>query len=256
MERIAHDGLTVEVFEQRAQAEGALAEELAALIAERNARAATTVFGLASGGSPVGVYRRLVAAHRAGSLDFSRVVTFNLDEYEGLAAEDPNSFHAFMREHLFDHVDLARGNTHLLSGDIAPGTVESHCAAYEAKILAAGGLDLQLLGIGSNGHIAFNEPGSTQDSRTRRVELDPATRSDAQRDFSDGEPPTHALTVGVATILAARRIRLVAFGEHKAQVLRDMLEGPVGPELPASFLRGHGDTKLFVDGAAARLLRG
>ena len=190
--------------------------------------------------------------HREEGLDFSRVRTFNLDEYRGLGRDHPRSFRRWMEGVLFEHVNLAPESTCIPDGDVEAGELARHCAALERRIAEAGGIDLQLLGLGRNGHIGFNEPGSPRDARTRLVELDALTRADAAADFGSLEAvPTRAVTLGVATILEARRIRVLAFGASKAEVVRRVLRSPVGPEVPATYLRDHPDARLLVDPAAA-----
>jgi len=242
------------IFETRRAAEFEVAREIAALVAARRKAGAHAVLGLATGGTPTGVYAELIRLCAREGLDLDGVETFNLDEYHGVAADHPGSFHAFMRQHLFDHVNLRPGDTHLLDGAVRLEDVPAYAADYEGRIRAAGGIDLQLLGIGTNGHIGFNEPGSTRDSRTRRVVLAESTRT-AYADSFDGAPPTHALTVGVATIIEARRLRLLAFGERKAEIVARFLRDPVSAEVPATFLRGHPDLELVLDAAAAEHIR-
>jgi glucosamine-6-phosphate deaminase len=238
----------ITVVTGRAQAESALAAEIAELVEAKP----EAVLGLATGGSMVGVYRCLVELHRGGGLDLSRVTTFNLDEYLGLSAGDPRSFRAYMEQHLFRHVNLDPARIHVPEPNLARADMTGYCAGWERAIEQAGGLDLQLLGLGRNGHIAFNEPGSDRDSRTRRVDLAPRTREDAADTFGGLERvPRAAITAGVATIASATRLRVLAFGAHKAQALAAVLAGPVGPQVPGSFLRGHPDLRFWVDEAAA-----
>lgn len=202
------------------------------------------VLGLASGDTPLGVYRELARLHREEALDFSGVHTFNLDEYSGIAVDDPRSFHSAMRTHLFDIVGLPPSRTHF-PDEWATGD------EFEQAIHSAGGIDYQLLGIGRNGHIGFNEPGSPITSRTRRVALTEVTREDAAQTFGGVDRvPTHAVTMGVATIREARRVRVLAFGPGKAHVVVRTRSAPVGPEWPASLLHGHPDVQLIIDRAA------
>jgi len=244
--------LRIHVVAEREEAERALASQIAALVVERAARGEHAILGLATGGTPVGVYAELVRLHRAGELDFARVETFNLDEYEGLAADHPASFRRFMHETLFARVNLPAGAIHFPPADLEPRALERACSAYEEAIRAAGGIDLQLLGLGRNGHLAFNEPGSARESRTRRVELHPATREDVAPIFAaHRSAPTHAVTMGLATILEARALRVLAFGASKAAIVRRALREPIGPELPASYLRTHPDVEVWLDRAAA-----
>lgn len=240
------------VTRHRDEAERAVAREMAELIRAHDATGRRTVLGLATGQTPVGVYAELVRMHRAEGLDFANVVTFNLDEYVGLGAGHPASFRRFMDEHLFDHVNVPKSSIHVPDGDLAAEDVPAFCADYEAAIGAAGGIDLQLLGIGRNGHVAFNEPGTERDSRTRLVELAPGTRADAARFFeAHGATPLHAITMGIGTVLAARRLRVLAFGGHKASIVLRALADPVGPEVPATFLRDHPDVTFWLDDEAA-----
>lgn len=228
-----------------------LAAEIAALIRERAARGRRVVLGLATGSTPVRLYRELIRLHREEGLSFANVTTFNLDEYHGLGREHPESYWRFMHEQLFDHVDLPAENIHVPDGTVPRGDVFAWCRAYEEKIREAGGLDLQILGIGRTGHIGFNEPGSGRDSRTRLVTLDSLTRRDAARDFlGEANVPRHAITMGVGTILGARKIVLLAWGEAKARVVAQAVEHAPAESLPASFLQGHPDVRFLLDPAA------
>lgn len=236
-------------------AAAALAREVADLIRERNAVGRVTVLGLATGSTPVPFYRELIRLHRDEGLSFARVVTFNLDEYHGLGRDHRESYFRFMREQLFDHVDLKPENIHLPDGTVPLDKVFAHCQAYEAAIDAAGGVDLQILGIGRTGHIGFNEPGSTRDSRTRLIALDRITRQDAAADFlGEGNVPRFAITMGVGTILRARKIALMAWGENKAEIVREAVEGSETEAVSASFLQSHPDARFLVDAAAAKAL--
>jgi len=226
-------------------------------IRERNAVGRLAVLGLPTGSTPVGVYRELIRMHRDEGLDLSGVVTFNLDEYYGLPPDRLQSYRRWMHEHFFDHVNIPPENIHLLDGMVPLDRVEEHCWQYEESIRRAGGLDMVLLGIGRNGHIAFNEPFGERNSRTRLVTLDPVTRKDAASDFFHEENvPSHALTMGVGTIFEARKIVLMALGEHKAQIVREALEGTVTDRVPASFLQDHPEAMVLLDGAAAAELTG
>jgi glucosamine-6-phosphate deaminase len=212
------------------------------------------VLGLATGSTPLLLYHELVRLHREHQLDFSQVTTFNLDEYVGLGPDDPRSYHHFMREHLFGHVNIAPQRAHIPDG-LAPN-IPAFCARYEEQIKAAGGIDLQVLGIGAGGHIGFNEPTSSFASRTRIKTLTTATRK-ANGHFFDGEEkvPHHAITMGIGTILEARQCMLLAFGEHKAQAVAGAVEGPITAMNPASSLQLHPRTKVFLDAAAAAMLQ-
>ncbi|MCC6408200.1 MAG: glucosamine-6-phosphate deaminase [Planctomycetes bacterium] len=235
-----------------AEAARVVAREIAELVRSKAARGERTVLGLATGKTPMGVYRELLRLHREQGLSFARVTTFNLDEFVGLRPDDPRSFRAWMRRELFDHVDLDPAHAHVPDGSGSPTTLDRECERYRERIRAAGGLDLQLLGIGKNGHIAFNEPGSSRDSRMRVVELAPTTRASLAAEFGALERvPIHGLTLGVADVLAARAIRLLAFGEGKRAILERALQAPIGPDVPATFLREHADVRWIADAAAA-----
>lgn len=234
-----------------------VARRIADLILDRGREGRITVLGLATGSTPIGVYRELIRLHREEGLSFARVVTFNLDEYYPMAPASLHSYHRFMRENFFESVDIDPANTHIPPGNIPRESVPGATTAYEAAIRAAGGIDLQLLGIGKTGHIGFNEPGSGGDSRTRRVTLDPITRRDAAADFFGEENvPREAITMGVGTILEAREIAILATGEHKAEIVRKALEGEIDLEVAATFLQAHANTTWYIDqAAAARLTR-
>jgi glucosamine-6-phosphate isomerase len=232
-----------------------IAADLATLIRRNDAAHRPTVLGLATGSTPVRLYRELIRLHRDEGLSFRRVVTFNLDEYYGLPPTHPESYRRFMATQLFDHIDIAPENTHVPDGTVPRADVFAWCKTYEEKIRAAGGIDVQILGIGRTGHIGFNEPGSGRDSRTRLVTLDTLTRRDAARDFlGEAYVPRHAITMGVGTILSARRVLLLAWGEAKAGVVAQAVEGPVAESLPASFLQLHPAATFHVDPAAASAL--
>ena len=230
----------------------ALARRIAGLIRERAAAGRPAVLGLATGSTPIRIYRELVELHRREALDFSRVVTFNLDEYYPMSPDSLHSYHRYMWEHLFAHVDIRRENVHIPRGDIPREQLEAHCRDYEAAIRHAGGIDLQLLGIGQTGHIGFNEPGSSRESRTRLVQLDTITRRGAAADFfGEDNVPLEAVTMGVATILDAREVALVATGEHKAAVVRRAVEGDIVPDVAATWLQKHPNARAYLDAAAA-----
>lgn len=212
------------------------------------------VLGLATGGTPVRCYEYLIQWYREGKLSFAGVRTFNLDEYVGLVPDHPESYHRFMREHLFDHVDLKPENTRVPDG--MASDLESACRAYEEAIRGSGGIDLQLLGIGRDGHIAFNEPGSSLASRTRVKHLTEETIRDNARFFgSESQVPRLAVTMGVGTILEARCCLLLATGNHKAEAVAAMAEGPVTASVTASALQFHPQAVVIVDEAAASKLQ-
>jgi glucosamine-6-phosphate deaminase len=229
-----------------------VAGRIAALMRERQAHGRRVVLGLATGSTPIGVYRELVRAHREEGLSFANVVTFNLDEYWPMQPDDLHSYHRFMREHLFDHVDIPPDQIHLPDGTVPRDEVECAARAYEQAIERAGGIDFQILGIGRTGHVGFNEPGSGRASRTRLVTLDLITRREAAADFFGEENvPLEAITMGVATILEAREIAILATGEHKAPIVRRAVEGEVDVEVAATFLQEHPNTTFYLDRAAA-----
>jgi glucosamine-6-phosphate deaminase len=242
----------VRVFDSSARASAAVAGEIAALIRERAGAGRLAVLGLATGTTPQAVYEELVRLHRAEGLSFRNVVTFNLDEYFPMRPEELQSYRRFMRECLFDHVDIDAANAHVPDGAVARDQVAAYCERYERMIVDAGGIDIQLLGIGRTGHIGFNEPGSARDSRTRLVHLDKVTRMDAASDFfGERNVPRTAITMGVGSILDARRIILVAFGEHKAGIIKRAVEGEITPTVAASFLQQHAGVEFILDPAAA-----
>ncbi len=212
------------------------------------------VLGLATGSTPLGLYRELVRRHREEGLDFSKVTTFNLDEYVGLGAEHPASYRYFMKENLFSHLNLAPEKTHVPDGLAAD--IPAYCRRYEAQIRDAGGIDLQLLGIGHDGHIGFNEPSSSLASRTRLKTLTQGTIAANRRFFNDeSEVPRHVITMGVGTIMEAKICLLLAFGAGKADAVAAMVEGPLTADVPASALQWHPQTIVIADEAAAAKLR-
>ncbi|MDX1547162.1 MAG: glucosamine-6-phosphate deaminase [Rhodothermales bacterium] len=243
------------IFEKPGQLSYQVARRIANLIEERRAVGKPLVLGLPTGSTPIGVYQHLIRMHREEGLDLSNVVTFNIDEYYPMAPESLQSYHRFMHENFFDHVNIAPENIHIPRGDVPEDAVDEHCLRYEHAIEKAGGLDLILLGIGRSGHIGFNEPGSGAETRTRRIVLDEITRKDAASDFFGEENvPREAITMGVGTILDAREIILMATGEHKAPILRRAVEEPPTREVTASYLQAHRNATFYVDRAAAGAL--
>jgi glucosamine-6-phosphate deaminase len=229
-----------------------IADRIATLIRTKRAAGEPAVLGLATGSTPIGIYRELIRLHREEGLDFSNVVTFNLDEYFPMRPDSIHSYHRYMWENFFEHVNILPENVHIPRGDIPRSQVDAYCREYEAAIERAGGIDFQILGIGKTGHIGFNEPGSGVDSRTRLVTLDTVTRKDAAADFFGEENvPREAITMGVATILEAREIALIATGEHKASIVRRAVEGEISPDVAATYLQEHPNATFYVDGAAA-----
>ncbi len=252
---IPHAKIPTLVFPTSQQASRHVALMIESLIRQNNSATRPTVLGLATGSTPVGLYRELIRLHQDAGLDFSRVTTFNLDEYYPMTAEDPHSYHLWMHETFFKHVNIPPQNIHVPDGTIPFQDVEEYCARYEQLIRRAGGIDLQILGIGRSGHIGFNEPGSTRHSRTRMVTLDPVTRRDAASDFfGEDNVPQQALTMGVNTILETRKIVIMAFGEHKAPIVQRAVEGEMSEAITASFLQKHPDATFLLDQAAAGYL--
>ncbi|MEX1223894.1 MAG: glucosamine-6-phosphate deaminase, partial [Pirellulales bacterium] len=244
--------IPVEVYPRARDASGAVAGEIARLIRDKAAAGKQAVLGLATGSTPTGVYDELIRLHREEGLSFANVVTFNLDEYFPMQPEELQSYHRFMHEHLFDHIDIPPENVHIPDGTLPMEQVGDHCRGYEEQIAKAGGIDLQLLGIGRTGHIGFNEPGSGKTSRTRLITLDKVTRLDAASDFFGEEHvPRRAITMGVGTILAAHRVVIMAWGEHKARIARDAIEGEITSAVAASFLQEHPNAAFVLDEAAA-----
>jgi glucosamine-6-phosphate deaminase len=233
----------------------ALARTLALDVRRRVGDRPRMVLGLPTGHTPIPLYRALVHLHRAGRIDFSRVTTFNLDEFLGLTADDPRSYRAFMQRHLFDLVNVSRRRIQFLSG--IPADVGRECQRYERAIDRAGGIDLQILGLGMNGHIGFNEPARALMARTHLTHLKPATRRANARFFDNrvSAVPREALSMGMATILQSRRIVLLATGATKARCVQRLIEGPVTPRLPASFLQLHRCAEIWLDRAAASNLK-
>ena len=250
--RLSIAGASVQVFDRSESACLALAEEIAPIIAEARAARGRAVLGLATGSTPIPVYARLVEMARAGQISFRDVTSFNLDEYYPISPADPNSYRMFMHRHLLGHVDIAANRGHLLDGSVPESFAARHAADYDRWIAEAGGLDLQILGIGRNGHIGFNEPTdlTVEQARalpTRLIDLHPTTIADAAKDFGGADRvPRQALTVGVAPILAARSIRVLAFGPNKADAVVRSLHGPITAEVPGSLLRLAGDRVTWL----------
>jgi glucosamine-6-phosphate deaminase len=232
-------------------------EEMSAAAAQKVARLLNTkpnaVLGMATGSTPLGLYQQLVRLHREEGLDFSQVTTFNLDEYVGLRPDHPQSYHYFMHENFFQHVNVPKQNIYIPSGNTS--NYRAFCAWFEQRIEECGGIDLQILGIGSDGHVAFNEPGSSLSSRTRLKTLAKQTIDDNARFFERREDvPIYAITMGVGTILEADQLILLANGENKAEAVAKAVEGPVTSMVTASALQLHPSAKVFLDDAAASRL--
>ena len=248
----AREHIRTAVFHDHETLARAVAVRIAEVIREREREGRGTVLGLATGSTPVGVYRELIRMHREEDLSFRNVTTFNLDEYYPMDQENLHSYHRFMWENLFRDIDIDPARVHIPKGDVPRELVVETCGAYEAAIRAAGGIDLQLLGIGKTGHIGFNEPGSGARSRTRLVTLDTVTRRDAAADFfAEAFVPREAVTMGIATILEAREIAILATGEHKSSIVHRAVEGEIDTEVAATFLQRHPNTTFYLDSAAA-----
>jgi glucosamine-6-phosphate deaminase len=234
-----------------------VAERIAQIVRMKEHEGLQAVLGLATGSTPLGVYRELIRMHREEGLSFANVVTFNLDEYYPMDPDSIHSYHRFMRENFLDHVDIPDAQVHIPRGDRPRDLVERHAEEYEETIRRVGGIDFQILGIGRSGHIGFNEPGSGRGSRTRLIYLDTITRKDAASDFFGEENvPAEAVTMGVATIMDAAEVALIATGEHKARVIRRAVEGEIHPDVAATYLQEHDNATIYLDpSAAAELTR-
>jgi glucosamine-6-phosphate deaminase len=239
------------MFKSNADVDKYVALVVEGLIRENNSTGMPTVLGLPTGSTPIGIYRELIRLHQNEGLDFSQVITFNLDEYWPMPPDSIHSYNRWMRANFFDHVNIAEENIHIPRGDLAAEEIDGFCEQYEREIERVGGIQLQLLGIGRTGHIGFNEPGSSRNSRTRLVTLDPQTRRDAAASFyGEDNVPLQAVTMGVGTIMAARRIIIVALGEHKAPIVRLTVEGEISDEIPATYLQKHPQSVFVVDESA------
>jgi len=249
---ITYEKIPTHIYADAKAASMAVAQEIADLIRQKQREGRLCVLGLATGSSPKTVYAQLVRMHREEGLSFRNVVSFNLDEYYPMEADSLQSYVRFMKEQLFDHVDIPSDQYFIPDGTIPYQHIPAFCRAYEAKIDAFGGLDLQLLGIGGNGHIGFNEPGSLINSHTRLMMLDHSTRAAASMDFGGlAKVPKKAITMGVAPIRKARRVVLLAWGERKAPVIKAAVEGMVSELVPASYLQTHPNSLFVIDEAAA-----
>ncbi|MGL2992823.1 glucosamine-6-phosphate deaminase [Flavobacterium sp. TSSA_36] len=245
------------IFKNASEASILVAQEIADLIRYKQEKHKKCVLGLATGSSPIKVYQELVRMHKEEGLSFANVITFNLDEYYPMRKESVQSYHYFMHQHLFNHVDILPENINIPEGTIPLEYINQYCIDYEMKIKNAGGLDFQLLGIGRTGHVGFNEPGSHINSGTRIITLDYITKVDASGDFNGiNNVPKKAITMGVATILRSKRIVLLAWGQNKAAIVKRTIQGEISTEVPATFLQHHSNTTFVLDqGAAAELTR-
>ena len=243
------------VFENSTEASKAVAQQIATLIKSKQENNESCILGLATGSSPKGLYAELVRLHKEEGLSFKNVITFNLDEYYPMEPDSINSYVRFMKELLLDQVDILPENYHIPDGTLTKEEIADYCANYEAKIEALGGIDLQILGIGGNGHIGFNESGSLQNSKTRLVALDHITRVAASSDFSGlGNTPRTAITLGIKKIMEAKQVILMAWGEGKSNIIKASVEGTVTNQIPASFLQEHNNAVFVLDKEASSKL--
>jgi glucosamine-6-phosphate deaminase len=251
---IRYEKIPTLIFEDAISASKEVARAIAKIINSNNGKC---VLGLPTGSTPVFIYEELIRLHEEEGLSFKNVVTFNLDEYYPMPKTKLQSYVRFMNENFFDHIDIPKENINIPDGSIPVDEIHEYCDMYEQRIADAGGIDVQLLGIGKTGHIGFNEPGSGIDSRTRLITLDHVTRVDAASDFfGEDNVPKRAITMGIGTIFSARTIFLLAWGEGKAGIIQKAVEGEITDHVPASYLQKHGNTKIIVDeGAAADLIR-
>ncbi|MFA5670537.1 MAG: glucosamine-6-phosphate deaminase [Balneolaceae bacterium] len=247
-----YEKIKTTIFDTASLGTSHVARQISDLIIERNKANKKTVLGLATGSTPTQVYDELVRMHKEEGLSFKNVITFNLDEYFPMQPDTLQSYVHFMNEYLFDHIDINRANINIPDGTIKKEDVPAYCIKYEEKIEAAGGIDIQLLGIGRTGHIGFNEPGSSIDSKTRLITLDRVTMADAASSFFGVENvPKRAITMGVGTIMKARKIYMLAWGEGKAKIIKKTVEGEISSHIPSTFLQNHDNCEIILDEAAS-----
>jgi len=240
------------IFQSSEIASKIVAKEIALLIREKQSLKANCILGLATGSSPIKVYEELIRLHQEEGLSFHNVITFNLDEYYPMEKDNAESYHYFMQENLFKHIDIKPENIHIPNGMIAQENLDQYCLDYDAAILNAGGLDFQLLGIGRTGHIGFNEPGSHSNSGTRSITLNHITRADAAESFLGiNNVPRRAITMGIGTIKKAKRVVLLAWGENKASIIKETIEGDISSQVPATYLQSHSNTTFVLDKEAS-----
>ncbi len=255
--QLSYERIPTLIYANSDDASLSVAKEIATLIRQKQQEGKSAILGLATGSSPKKVYVELIRMHKKEGLSFNNVITFNLDEYYPMQPDALQSYIRFMKEHLFDHVDIPPDHYHVPDGTLSLEQVRDYCMEYERRIDSYDGLDFQLLGIGRNGHIGFNEPGSHENSRTRLMTLDQTTRVDAAMDFGGlSKVPRRAITMGVQQIMKAKRVVLIAWGEHKADIIYQAVQGPVTEMVPASYLQGHHNVHVVIDeSAAAQLTR-
>ena len=245
------------IFDNLKSGSKAVAREIADLIKHKQSKKQKCILGLATGSSPITVYEELVNIHKKEKLSFKNVITFNLDEYYPISPENTESYYTFMHQHLFNHVDIYKENINIPKGDLKKNEIEKYCKSYESKIEKLGGIDFQLLGIGRTGHIGFNEPGSSINSITRLIKLDYLTREDASKAFGGiYNVPKTAITMGISTILSAKRIVLLAWGENKKDVVYESIESSITQNITASFLQKHNNATFVLDkSSSSRITR-
>lgn len=254
-ETVKFEKINTHIYQDSQSASWYVANEIASLIKQKQDKGEKAVLGLATGSTPTKVYDYLVQFHKEGRLSFKNVVTFNLDEYFPMEPDSIHSYVRFMNEHLFDHIDIEPHNVHIPDGSLSKEEIRKYCLDYEEKIQNVGGIDIQVLGIGRTGHIGFNEPGSSLKSKTRLVRLDRVTRLDAASDFFGEENvPRRAITMGVGTIMDAKRIIIMAWGEGKAPIVQQAVEGEIKESVPATFLQHHKNCDFVLDDAASSYL--
>lgn len=246
----------IKIYENALEASIEVAQHITSIIQKNESVGKPTVLGLATGNTPLLVYKELVRLYHEKQVSFQKVITFNLDEYYPMAPHHPQSYVAFMKKHLFDHIDIDWKNVHIPNGELITDDIPLFCKAYEDKIVAAGGLDFQLLGIGRTGHIGFNEPESSLESLTRLVDLNPITREDAIADFNGlNNVPKQAISMGVQTIYKAKEIMLLAFSEKKSDIIQKAIQEDINPQVPASYLQKHPNITYILDNESASKLK-
>ena len=252
---IFKERVPIKLFEHQKNGSKSVALEIANIIRDKQSKGRSCVLGLATGSSPISIYNELIRMYREEKLSFHNVITFNLDEYFPMQPNSLHSYHKFMFDLFFDHIDIQKKNINIPRGDLDPNDIEKHCLEFENKIKYAGGLDLQLLGIGRNGHIGFNEPGSIESSITRKVKIEETTRFDAADEFTGiNNVPKDAISMGIKTILEAKRIVLVAWGESKANIIKKSVEEKATELIPASLLQKHPNCTFILDKESASSL--
>lgn len=244
--------ISTKVYNTKKEASAYVAEQIKDLISKNESIGKKTVLGLATGSSPIEMYKELIRLHKEEGLSFKNVISFNLDEYFPMLPSSEQSYHYFMNHNLFDHIDIDKNNVHVPKGTLDESEVADFCLDYEQKINEAGGIDIQILGIGRTGHIGFNEPGSAEDSITRMVVLNKVTVADAANDFgSEDLVPKKAITMGVSSIFKARKIYLMAWGEKKAKIVAESLVNTITDQVPATYLQKHTNVEYVLDKEAA-----